>query len=225
MHRHSIHPLPPLQEVELDEEAHACQFGAAVAEQFRGGRGRAAGGEDVVDQQHFLSGDDGVVVDLQGVGAIFEDVLVALLCPGELAGLADGNEAGAEALSDTTTEDEAARLDGRDGGDALAEEWLGQRGHRVVESLGVAEQRCDVAEQNPELGKVGHVADVGAQIHQNFTSKSPSLPVYSLVSCSILVTSANRGPSFSSSSHSSMALFSPSTMASTVASRLFSIQP
>src|SRR5258708_24064839 len=106
MQRRSTQLLPSFQEVELDEESHRGDERAAVAEELRGGGGGAAGGQDVVDQEHSLARDDGVIVDLQGVGAVFEDVLAALLRPGKLSRLADGNEAGAEALSDATAEDE-----------------------------------------------------------------------------------------------------------------------
>src|SRR5258706_6105804 len=211
MHLDAVELLTALQEVQFNQKARPDDVGAAVLEQLAGRGGGTAGRQDVVDQEDLLAMVNGVVVDLEGVGAVFEDVFVALLRPGELARLADGNEACAEALGDATAEDEAARFDGCHGRDALAQERLGQRAEGVVERFGVAEERRDVAKEDAGFWEVGNVADVVAQVHQNFTSKSPSRPLKSFVSWSIRVTSAYRGPSFSSSSHSSMAVFSPST--------------
>ena len=73
--------------------------------------GRAAGGDQVVDDQDALARPDGVLVDLDDVDAVFQRVLLADGLPRQLALLADRDEAAAQPVGDGAAEDEAARLD------------------------------------------------------------------------------------------------------------------
>ena len=75
---------------------------------------RAAGGDEVVDQDHPLALADGVGVDLHLVDAVFERIGDAHRLVRQLALLADRHEAGRELVRDRAAEDEAARLDARD---------------------------------------------------------------------------------------------------------------
>ncbi len=106
---------------------------------------------------------DGVAVDLELVGAVLELVLLADDRPRELARLADRHEAGAQAIRDRRGEDEAARLDADDAVDS----GVGEAGDEIVdrptERRRVAEQRCDVAEDDARLGIVDDVSDVLAE--------------------------------------------------------------
>src|SRR5207237_9424186 len=123
-----------------------------------------------------------VIVHFLRVAAISEDVLVAALRPRKLAWLANGNEAGAENARDATSENESARLDAGDRGDLVLEKRFGESLYAFIERFGCAKQRRDVLEHDAGLRKIGNVANVALQIHQNFTSKSASLPVNSFVS-------------------------------------------
>src|SRR5688572_1672377 len=154
---------------------------------------RAASGEHVVDDQDAVLGSEGVVVDLQRATAVFEDVLVLARRVRQFARLADRNESRAEVLRDDAAEDEAAGLDGRDHGDAVVAERLGEHRAHTRKRLGRAQEWGDVFEEDSRLRKVGNVADEVVQLfdgHQNFTSKSGSLPEKSCDSWSIRVTSA-----------------------------------
>ena len=62
--------------------------------QRRGGGGGAAGGQQIVNQQHAAAGLDRVGVHGDGVGAVFEVVILLVGLVGELAFFADGHEAG-----------------------------------------------------------------------------------------------------------------------------------
>ena len=128
-------------------------------DQAGGGGGRAAGGQHVVDDQDPLVGVDGVAVDLQLVGAVLQLVLLADDRPRQLAGLAHGDERGAEAVGDRRGEDEPARLDADDPVDLDVAEPVGQLVDRPAERGGVAEQRRDVAERDARLREVGDLAD------------------------------------------------------------------
>src|SRR5579863_5649884 len=106
-----------VEEVEFEDEAEAGDAAAEVLDQFGDGGGRASGGEDVVDDQDLLAGNDGVPVNFQRIGAVFERVFDALDGGGQFIRLADGNEAGADGVGEDGSEDEAAGLDANDGGD------------------------------------------------------------------------------------------------------------
>ena len=75
---------------------------------------RAAGGDEVVDEDDALALADGVGVDLHLVDAVFERIGDAHRLVRQLALLADRHEAGRELVRDGAAEDEAARLDARD---------------------------------------------------------------------------------------------------------------
>src|ERR1700710_625777 len=72
------------EEVELDGEAQADNLSAELADELHGGLHGAAGGEQVVDDENALAGLDGVEVDLEGVGAVFQVVVHASSLRGQL---------------------------------------------------------------------------------------------------------------------------------------------
>ena len=91
----------------------------------RGGGG-AAGGQHVVDDDHPVARRDGVLVDLELVGAVLEVVLLRLGGPRELAGLADGDEPGPQPVRDGRRQHEPAGLDAHHPVDVAPHEVLGQ---------------------------------------------------------------------------------------------------
>src|SRR5947209_5658148 len=97
-----------VEEAELDDEGEAGHGALLAFDQPGAGAGGAAGGEQVVDDDAATAGH-GVLVDLEGVGAVFEGVAFAGGFPRELAGLADGGEADAEAVGEGGAEEETAR--------------------------------------------------------------------------------------------------------------------
>ena len=94
--------------VKFDHHRHADDVAAEGLDEAGRRQGRAAGGEDVVDDQDGLVGVDGVTMDLELVGAVLELVLLTCHGPGQLAGLADGDEPGPEPVRHRCRENEAA---------------------------------------------------------------------------------------------------------------------
>ena len=90
-------------------------FAAQAFDQFHGGDGGAAGGDEVVDDGDAVAGANGVGVDLDGVDAVLELVGGGGGGGGQLVGFAQGDEAAAEFAGHGGGEDEAAGLDGGDG--------------------------------------------------------------------------------------------------------------
>src|SRR5207248_2809174 len=139
-------PMPRVSCLIFDQriEPHSIEFLASIEKrQFDDGRrsrdGRvqfanqrdrcgecAAGGEDVIDDQHAIAFFHGVIMNFERVTAIFEDVLIAALRPRKLAWLTNGNEARAKNTRDATTENESARLDAGDRGDLVLEKRFGE---------------------------------------------------------------------------------------------------
>src|SRR5215217_3469207 len=155
----ALDQLPALEELQLDQGGDADDLAAEALDEAGRGPGGAAGGEDVVDDQDPLAGGDGVGVQLQGGGAVLELVLLGLDLVGQLAGLADGHEAGPEVVGDRRGQDEPAGLDP----DHLVDVAPAEMDDRLVDHRRegdlVGQQRGDVLEDDPRLGEVRDVAD------------------------------------------------------------------
>ena len=103
---------------QVDDEGRGDDLAAGAADQLDRGVRRATGRDQVVDEEDTGALMDRVGVDLDGVDAVFEAVVLTDRPPGQLALLADRYEAAAELVRDGATEDEAARLDADDVVDA-----------------------------------------------------------------------------------------------------------
>src|SRR5437762_3185828 len=156
--------LAPFEVAELDQDLDADYRGSELAHQPHGRRRGAAGGKNIIHDQHGLAGLDGIGVHLQRVGPVLEVVRLHDGGPRKLAGLADRDKARAKPDCHRRAGDEAARLDGGD------QVWrIGGPGLRhQVDDLGenclVAEERRDVAEDDALLRVIGDVADVSLQL-------------------------------------------------------------
>src|SRR5205823_14690503 len=64
--------LAALQVHQLDQEAEAGDLAAQHLDQLAHRPGGAAGGDEVVHHQHPLAGQDGVLVDMEDVVAVFQ---------------------------------------------------------------------------------------------------------------------------------------------------------
>ena len=62
---------------QVDDEGRADDLGTQPAQQLDRGLRRAAGGDQIVDQQHGLAGLQRILVDLDDVDAVFELVVLA----------------------------------------------------------------------------------------------------------------------------------------------------
>ena len=143
-----------VEEVELDGESQADDFSAQLFDELDGGLHGAAGGEEVVDEDDALAGLDGVEMDFEGVGAVFQIVRDASDGGGKLFRLAYGDEAGIEAVSERGTKDEAAGFNAKDEIDLLLEVVGGKGVNELGEAGLVLEDGGDVVEEDAGLGKI-----------------------------------------------------------------------
>src|SRR6185312_14139577 len=84
-------------------------------------------GEQVIHNDHALPAADGVFVDLQGVIAIFKLVSPFHGFSGQLAGLADGDEAGVQPVGQGGAKDETTCFNGQHGINLVVQVVLGER--------------------------------------------------------------------------------------------------
>jgi hypothetical protein len=151
------------EEVEFDGDAEGGDFAAQALDEFDGGLHGAASGEEVVDDDDALAGTDGVLVDLEGVGAVLEIVLDGFSGGGELAGFADGDKAGVEAVGERGAEDKAAGFDAEDDVYVLADVVLREGVDELGEAGAVLEDGGDVVEEDAGAREVRDGADEGLE--------------------------------------------------------------
>src|SRR5579859_1778255 len=149
---------------EFDEYGDAGDCAAELGDQVAAGFHGSAGGQEVVYDQYALAFDDGVGVHFEGVFAVLEVVGHGDAAVGELAGLADDDEAGGETAGDGGAEDESAAFGADDEVDVLAAEGVGEELDGEGEAGGVGEEGCDVAEEDAGLGEIGYVANQPVEI-------------------------------------------------------------
>ncbi len=113
----------------------------------------------VVDHQDALSRVDGVAMDLQLVAAVLERVLLAHHCPGQLAGLAHGDETGTHPVRDRSSDDETASLHPEHSISLHVVEAARQLGDGPTEPRAIAQERRDVAKAHTRRREVVDVAN------------------------------------------------------------------
>ena len=152
------------QEIEFQDEAQAGHFSVELFHQPGDGGSGPAGGQDIVDDQHILAGRDGVLVDLQYVGPIFERVFDALTLGRKLFLLANRDKAIAQGIGDGGSDDEAARFNAEDQVDWAGGVALSQAIDDPLEPGRVFQQGGDVVEIDAWLREVGDFADEGFEL-------------------------------------------------------------
>src|SRR5205085_10251876 len=84
----------------------------------------------------------------------------------QLSRLSARNGSSAKSVRNGRTENEPTALDADDRIDTLVAEWKREPLDGRSESLRIAQQRGDVVEEDARLGKVGNVANVLFEVHQ-----------------------------------------------------------
>lgn len=95
--------------------------------------------------------------------AVFQRVIDAMRLVGQLAGLAQGDEARIECAGGEAAEDESTGLHRDHLIDPVLGVGLDQLGDGLLESQRLAQQRRDIAKQDPGGGEVGDVTNVLGQ--------------------------------------------------------------
>ena len=125
------------EEGQFDEEGDADDFAAELFDHSAGGLHGASGGEEVIDHEDALTVLDGVGVDFEFVGSVFEFVFFGDGLSGQFAGLAYGDETDIEFSGDGGAEDKAAGFGADDEVDVLVAVGIGHCLAGQGETLGV----------------------------------------------------------------------------------------
>src|SRR6266545_1876042 len=151
----SLYSFAAAQIRQVDHESAADDRSAGGADQPERRFSRAAGCNQVVDEQDVLAALNPVGVQLEPVGAVLELVVVTEVFGRELPLFADRHETDIQSMSERGADNKAARFDPRDLVDWAAAirrtEFLDDR----VKAIRLFEQGRDVAKQNARLGKIG----------------------------------------------------------------------
>ncbi len=123
------------------------------------GCGCASGGEEIVAEEDVLAGLDGVGVDFERIGGVFELVGDGYCFRGQFFRFANGDESGVETVGESRGENEAARFDSGDDVYFVAVVVLAEAVDERVETARVLQQSGEVVEKNAGLGVVGNFAD------------------------------------------------------------------
>ena len=125
---------------------------------------RAAGGDEIVDQDDALALRHGVLVHFHFVDAVFERIADGHALERQLALLADRHEAAGHLMRDGAAEDKAARLDAGDLVDLAAGPRLHQFVDRAPERPRIAQQRGDIAKHDARLRIIRNGTDRSLEV-------------------------------------------------------------
>lgn len=157
--------LPALQLRKLDHASALVDLGLQRPHQAGAGRERAAGRDQIVDQQDLGSLRQRIGVDLYDVGAVLQRVLLGDDGPGELAPLPQGDEGAAERERDWGPEDEPPGLEADDGvevGVGVAVDKVVDGGPEGLKSCGFFERACACAGKKVRERGLKRKENVGA---------------------------------------------------------------
>src|ERR1700694_1721871 len=155
----SFYSFTTAQIRQVDHESAAGDRSAGDADQPERRFSRAAGCNQVVDEQHLLAALNSVGMQLQSVAAVLELVVVTEVFGRELPLFADRHESDIQPVSERGADNKAARFDRRDLVDRAAAIRRTALLDDRVTAIRLFEQRRNVAKQNARLGKVGDSPD------------------------------------------------------------------
>src|SRR5271165_3819350 len=149
---------------EINDKASGNDVRAEFAQELHRAFGRAAGGDEIVDENDAFVRGHGVLVHLHFVEPILKRISDRHLDVRKLALFPDGDEAGRELMRDGASKYETARLDAGDLVDLGARPGLHEFVDRAAKRPRVTKKRGDVAEQDSGLRIVRDGADRGGKV-------------------------------------------------------------
>src|SRR6185503_598991 len=129
---------------QINDEGRGHDLAAGFAQKVDGGGGRAAGCDQIIDQENLIARPYRVGVNLDRVDAVFERIFLADDAGGQLALLANRHEAAAELMGDGAAENEAARLYTGHVADVGVQKWPHQLVDGSAEGVIIGQERGDV---------------------------------------------------------------------------------
>ena len=136
--------------------------------QRHSGFGCAAGGEQIINDQYTLARGNGVIMNFNAVGAIFQRIVMAGRFTWQLARFAHRNKADTQRISEWCCKHEATRFDANDFIDRLITITRNQTVNTGFEAGRIFQQGRDVTKLNTRLGIVRNGTDELGEVHGLF---------------------------------------------------------
>src|SRR6056297_2620993 len=108
IHAHGLQPGPSAQFRQIHDEGTADDLAAQPLDQLYPRLRGAARGQQIIDDQYFLTGRDRIIMDLDDRFAIFQLIVFGNHRTGQFALLADRYETKRQLMRNRTAENEAA---------------------------------------------------------------------------------------------------------------------
>src|SRR5579884_114271 len=160
-----------IQECQLHGKRRPIHSSAQLLNQLRGRRGGASRGQQVVANDHFLSGFDRVFVNFQCVRAVFQFVGNAGGLRRQFLRFAHRNESRLQPVRQRRSENKSARFDPRNHVDVVAFVVFAEPVNQRMKAVLVLEQRRQVVKQDSRLRIIRHFAYQPLQVvHVNGSS-------------------------------------------------------
>ena len=142
---------------QFDEESHGNNLRSDLSEQRGRGSCRAASREEIVHQHDPSAGFDGIDMDGDGAGSIFEVVGLLEGLVGQLAFFTNRHDTGAQSESRRRGKNEAASINPDDSIDGTGRQAFDQKIDATGKQPRIGQDRCDVFELDARLRKIGDV--------------------------------------------------------------------
>ena len=149
----------------IDHKCRGDQVSPRPSDQFNRRLGCSTRGDQIVDKEHAIAFLYRVGVDLNGVDAVFQAVVLADRACRKLALLAYRHEAAAEFVGDRPAQDEAPGLDARHVIDTGCQKRHHQSVDRCSQTGRIGDERGNVTELDSRLWVVGNCPDQRFDVH------------------------------------------------------------
>ena len=150
----------PAQFRQVDDKGAADHLCAQPLDQLDPGLGGAAGGQQVIHQQHLFARLQCVGMQFHHRLAIFQRIGLLNGRPRQFALFAYRDKAHGQLMRNRASQNEPPRLEAHHLVNPLAGIGVQQLVHRHPKAARIGKQRGHIAEHDPRMGKVGDGADV-----------------------------------------------------------------
>jgi len=153
------------QAFKLDDESRRPDVGADLTEQGQGTAGCATGGEQIVEDDHSLTGLDGIGLQLDRIRAVFQIVGVGDCLTGKLPGFPRHHEAASQLQGQRSGDQKSPAFDADKNIGFVLPDRDGQQIDGVLPCLGMRKHGRDVVKQDSRLWKIRDRANVVGDVH------------------------------------------------------------
>lgn len=175
-----LEPGATIEELQLHEKGTTLDLAARFLHQLAACLHRAAGSQQVIEQQHTRAGMHPIGMHLQLSAAIFQIIFQGIGSVGKFAGLPQRDERLAHLQRERGGKQEPAGLGSGDRIDRAILVTFVELIDGMLERCWLSEQRSNILEENSRLGKVGNITNVLGKVHALISLTSWTWEAYDL---------------------------------------------